>query len=45
MIDKQFIVERVRMVEIRDTTVIQRQIGEISVVGVLLNKDDFVGTD
>ncbi len=45
VIDEQIVVERVGMIEVGDTAVIERQIGEISVVGVLLNENDFAGAD
>src|SRR6185503_12902047 len=45
VIHEQLVVERVRMIEVRNTSVIQRKIGEVSVIGVLLNEDDFVGAD
>src|SRR6185369_3709706 len=45
MIDEQFVVERVRMIEICHATEIERHIGEVAVVGVLLDENYFTGAD
>src|ERR1043165_1708674 len=45
VIDEQFVVERVRMIEVCEAAVIERQIGEVAVVGVLLDENYFAGAD
>src|SRR5690349_21420039 len=45
MIDEQFVVERVGMIEVCDATEIERQIGEVAIVGVLLDENYFAGAD
>src|SRR5690348_6184475 len=45
MVDEQLVVERVRMIEVRDAAVIEWKIGDIAVVRILLNENHFAGTD
>ena len=45
MINEQFVIERVRMIEICDAAVIKWQIGEIAVVRILLDENYFAGAD
>src|SRR5687767_9553371 len=33
------------MIEIGDAAIVEREVGQVSVVGVLLNENDFTGTD
>ena len=45
MIDQQFIVDRVRMVEVGRIPIVQRQVLEIAIVKILLDENYFVGAD
>jgi hypothetical protein len=45
VIYEQIIVERIRMVEIGETAIIDWKIRQVSVLRVLLNENDFTGTD
>src|SRR5580765_3603421 len=45
MVHQQIVVERVRMIEICDLTIVERKILEIAVIGILLNKNYFAGAN
>src|SRR6266496_2591321 len=45
VVDQQIIVEGIRMIEVGDSMVIQRQIFQITVVGILLNENDLACTN
>ena len=43
VIDQQFVVNRVRVIEICRVAVVERHVFQIAVVKILLNEDDFIG--
>ncbi len=45
MIDQQFVVDRVRMIEVGRIPIVQRHVLEIAIIKILLDENDFVGTD
>jgi hypothetical protein len=45
VIDEKIVIERVGMIEVCDVAIVEREIRDVSVVGVLLNKNYFAGAD
>jgi hypothetical protein len=45
VVHEQVVIERVGMIEVGDVTIVERKVGDVSVVRVLLNKNYFAGTD
>jgi len=41
VVDEQVVIERVGMIEVSKLAIVQRQILEITVIGILLNEDNF----
>src|SRR5215831_3650362 len=42
MIDQQFVVDRVRVIEVRRVTIVERHVFQITIVKILLDEDDFI---
>src|SRR5262249_14989777 len=45
MLDQQFVIDRIGMIEVRRATIIQRHVLQVAIIKVLLNEDDFICSD
>src|SRR5687768_17639508 len=45
VVNEQIVVERIRMVEIGEAAKIEWKVRQVAIVGVLLNENDFTGTN